>query len=422
MRICLIGATHVSHNPRLIREADSLSEEGNDVRVVAPSFIRDFGEGDARHFQHRRWRYKLVDYKPVGFRGRLRSVLVRGRRRIACELFYKTKRSRFVEAGFTPALKELMEAACEEPADWFIAHAHAALPVAAAAAGLWNARLGFDCEDLLSENDPHTREQVLWIERTYIERCDYVSVPSESLGERLSTDYRIKKTVLLRNVFPLGLAKGLEPPSVRLRNSKLRLHWFGKTIGAGRGLEEAVEACGQVKSHVELHLRGRWAIGYETILRDLSARSEVHLFAHPLMDHDELIGSLGRFDVGLALERADHGNYSVALTNKIGSYALGGLAIAATDTKGNREFFSRWPEAGFMYPCGKPEVLAKGLERWVHRQDDLVSSQQSSWNAARAGFSWDAEKANLLDVLNPSLVIRFAQNVRQTSGASDQVA
>lgn len=39
MRICLIGATHVSQSPRLLREADSLSEAGHDVRVIARSYI-----------------------------------------------------------------------------------------------------------------------------------------------------------------------------------------------------------------------------------------------------------------------------------------------------------------------------------------------------------------------------------------------
>ncbi len=402
MRICLIGATHVSQNPRLIREADSLCEEGHDVRVVAPAFIEDFSERDKRHLDRRRWRYTPVDYEALGFRGTLKSIWVRGGRRLARELYYRTQLSRFAEPGFTPALNSLIKAACLEPADWYIAHAHPALPVAAAAAARWGAKLGFDCEDLLAENDPETRREVLWIENRYLERCDYISVPSESLGKELSRNYRIKNLVLLKNVFPLMLAQGLIPPSLRQGTSRLRLHWFGKTIGIGRGLEEAVEACGLLKSHVELHLRGRWANGYEPVLQDLANRFEVPLFVHPLIDHDDLIKSLDQFDVGLALERPEHGNYSVALTNKVGSYALGGLAIAATDTRGHREFFSRWPAAGFLYQSGKPLDLAKGLERWFKQRETLKSSQQSSWNAARTGFSWDAEKATLLEVLTNS--------------------
>jgi glycosyltransferase involved in cell wall biosynthesis len=399
VRICLIAATHVSQNPRLLREADSLSEAGHEVRVVAPSFSSALAAQDNRHVARRQWKYHAVDYQPVGAMGKMRSVRIRGTRRLAQDLFRMTKLPILCEPGYTSALRALVRTAAREPADWFIAHAHPALPVAAAAARKWNAKLGFDCEDLLAANDPETADRVLQIERRYLRDCEYVSVPSACLGRELVKTYGVEAPIVLHNVFPLALARGLKHPAVRTANMKLRLHWFGKTIGSGRGLEDAVAAAGILGDNVELTLRGNWAAGFEPELEALAQRHGVNLIMCPLVDHDDLINAMGQFDVGLALERPDHGNYSLALTNKIGSYALAGLAIAATDTPGHREFFDHWPAAGLLYQAGNSRSLADGLRQWLADRACLRAAQQAAWDAARSRFCWDVEQREWLALL-----------------------
>jgi glycosyltransferase involved in cell wall biosynthesis len=402
VRICLIGATHVSQNPRLLREADSLSEAGHDVCVVAPSFIPVLVAQDNRHLARRQWQYRAVDYQPAGVFGKMRSISVRGKRRLAYDLFQKMKLPLLCEPGYTPALKSLITAASAEPADWVIAHAHPALPVAAAAAKRLNAKLGFDCEDLLAANDPETSDMVFQIEQRYLRDCDYVSVPSACLGRELVKTYGISTPIVLHNVFPLALAQGLDHPAVRTANMKLRIHWFGKTIGSGRGLEDAVEAAGILGDNVELILRGSWAAGFEHQLQTLARRNGVNLIICPPVDHDELVNAMDQFDVGLALERPHHGNYSLALTNKIGSYALAGLAIAATDTPGHREFLDPYPTAGFLYEAGNSRTLADGLGQWLTDKVSLRAAQQASWEAARTEFCWDLEKERFLKLFSNS--------------------
>lgn len=400
MRICLIGATHVSQNPRLLREADSLSEAGHEVRVVAPSFSPALAAQDNRHLARRQWKYHGVDYQPVGMFGKLRSISIRGKRRLANDLFQRIRFPILCEPGYTPALSALIRAASGEHADWFIAHAHPALPVAAAAAKRWNANLGFDCEDLLAANDPETSDMVLQIEKRYLRDCDYVSVPSACLGRELVKSYSIRTPIVLHNVFPVALARGLNHPAERTANMKLRLHWFGKTIGSGRGLEDAVEAAGFLGDNVELTLRGSWAAGFEHELQALARKHDVNLIIDPPVDHDDLINTMEQFDVGLALERPGHGNYSLAMTNKIGSYALAGLAIVATDTPGHREFLDPYPAAGFLYQAGNSRSLADGLRQWIANRECLRAVQQASWEAARTMFCWDLEKETFLKLLS----------------------
>jgi glycosyltransferase involved in cell wall biosynthesis len=295
------------------------------------------------------------------------------------------------EHGYTMALAEMRQLAAREQADWFIAHTQAALPVAAAAAARWNARLGFDCEDLLAHAPSEPRGLLRAIEAEYLPRCAYVSTASPLMAEQLERDHRIPPPVVLYNVFPLELADGILPPRERHSARVLRLHWFGQTIGPGRGLEDAVAALAHLPGEVELHLRGNASAGYREKLEALAGRERHRLFFLPPLEHDEVIRAMEAFDVGLALERADNGNYSRTVTNKLFSYLPAGLAVAASDTPGQRRVMSEIPAAGLLYPAGDAGALAEGLLNWVRDRQSLRAAQQASWDGARALFSWDRE-------------------------------
>ncbi|HEV8524982.1 MAG TPA: glycosyltransferase, partial [Terriglobales bacterium] len=359
MRICLVGATHPSFNPRLVREADALVDAGHQVRVVAPLYLPYADNREAALTENRGWRLQTVDFRPRGL-GSIRALAIRARRRVAEEIYRRYWPTPAIAAlGYAMAVPELHGVAAGEPADWFIAHTQAALPAAAEAARRWDARLGFDCEDLLAYAHDERREMVRAIETKYIRDCDYVSATSKAMGERLASDYGIVGPVVLYNVFPLELAKQMTAPPKRPLRSSVRLHWFGQTIGPGRGIEEAIEAMGHLPPEVELHLRGYPAAGFRSKLAELAETKSVaaRVVFHPPVAHDELIGTLDEFDVGLALERPEHGNYARTVTNKVFSYMLGGLAIAATDTPGQREILEQVPTAGFLYSAGQIGAL-----------------------------------------------------------------
>jgi glycosyltransferase involved in cell wall biosynthesis len=401
MRVCLIGAMHPSHNPRLLREADTLAEAGHEVRVVSPSYMPELALKDQRQFAHRNWRLQQVDYRPVGWRGKTRSFAIRGRRKLAQSAFEKSGGLKLAQYAYTAAFPELMALAVGEPADWFIAHAHAALPVAAKAAKRWNARLGFDCEDLLSVSGTDPVDIVKLIEEKYLPECDYVTVPSHAMANQLVQWYEIQTPIVLYNVFPLSLAEGMLSPLERTASEgkPLRLHWFSQTIGPGRGLEEVIEALSLLGGDSELHLRGMPARGYEEVLYSLARHHGLMLKLHPLVDHDDLIKTMDAFDVGLALERPENGNYSLTVTNKIGSYLLAGLAVVATDTPGQREVLNRVPGAGVLYRAGSPHELADALRPWLNDRQALLNVQQAAWNAARKRFCWDIEREAFLQLL-----------------------
>ena len=395
LRFCLVGAAHPCYNPRLVREADALAQAGHQVRVLAPLFNPALVETDRALMAHRCWRLERVDIlsRPGS---RLRSLWIRGRRRLAQEIGGRFPAPVLAEHGYVLALAEMRELAAREPADWFIAHTQAALPAAAAAAARWKARLGCDCEDLLAHAPNEPRAMLRAIEAEYLPRCDYVSTASPLMAEQLARDYAIAPPGVLYNVFPRELADGMAAPRERHGDRVLRLHWFGQTIGPGRGLEDAVAALAYLPAEVELHLRGNPSAGYGERLEALAGSERRRLFLLPPLEHDEVIRAMEPFDVGLALERPEDGNYSLTVTNKLFSYLLAGLAVAASDTPGQREVMSQVPAAGFLYRAADARALADGLLNWVRDREALRAAQQAAWDAARARFCWDREREKFL--------------------------
>jgi glycosyltransferase involved in cell wall biosynthesis len=401
MRVCLVGITHPCHNPRLVREADTLVRIGGTVRVVAIGTEKWLEQRDERLLRSRGWQLERVDLPSDLWAGKLRSVWMRGRRRLASAAFQQLKWAKFADYSACTSLPELTRLASAQPADWVIAHTQPALPVAAAAAKHWNSRLGFDCEDLLSEMGDASCEAMRAIELRYLPQCQYVSVTSDCMAAHLMKTYAIARPAVLYNVFPVSLAKGLMPPLARPAYSPLRLHWFSQTLGIERGLQDILEACARLGERVELHLRGHASEERKSVILDFAHRCGVtkSIKFHPLIEHDEVVKSMGQYDVGLALERRDHPNYSRTVTNKVFSYLLAGLAIAATDTPGQREILDQVPTAGFLYPAGNSTVLAEKLRNWINNPGLLFTAKQASWDAARSKFCWDIEETKFLQLL-----------------------
>ncbi len=398
MRFCLIGSSHPCYNPRLVREADTLVKAGHDVRVVAPAFSPALTALDERLMASRRWRLEHVDLCPSTGWSKYRSVFIRGRRKLAELGFPVIPLIRVADYASMPALPAMIRLACAEPADWFIAHTQLSLPVAAAAARRQQAFLGFDCEDLLAELGYESPEVIHQIEREYIPLCRYVTVPSEAIANRLREFYPGADYHVLYNVFPLKLAETLQLPSTRPSSRDLKCHWFSQSIGPGRGIEDAIEAIRILGSGVRLYLRGHFVAGYEDVIRERVRRCTVTDLVEflPLIDHDDLIASLADFDVGLALEQPGNGNTSRTVSNKLFSYLLAGLAVAASDTEGQREVMARLPAAGFLYAAGNPRELAEGLRHWMDDPGALKAAKRAAWQAGRETYCWDVAEEKFL--------------------------
>jgi glycosyltransferase involved in cell wall biosynthesis len=409
MRICLISSVHPWVNPRLVKEADLLASLGHDVSVVTKRVDRWSDERDLHLLAGKPWpatRVNLLRHDPAG-RWRWFGTAIRSRAALAG---YRVSGAlRWAEEGYCRGFADVLQAALSTRADLFIAHTQGALPIAARAARRTGARYAFDCEDLLAEEtadglaNATLRQAILDIERAYLPGAAHVTATSKAMATYLAGIYSIEPRVVL-NVFPLTELSGIPRPAARAHRETTELVWMSATLGARRGLEDAVGALAKLPPTTRLTLFGRMLPSFESEFLSLIAKLGVsrRVAIKPIPEPAQVMSTVSRFDVGLSLDLNDSLNRSLTICNKVFLYLQAGLLLAATDTPGQREIVDTVPRAAVLYRPGDVEALAARLAPFVAERRRLSEAQEVAWQAGQQRYNWDREREVFLDALQAS--------------------
>jgi hypothetical protein len=295
---------------------------------------------------------------------------------------------------------ELVKAASAEPADLIYGGTTGGLAAVAVAARRCGTRYALDLEDFHS-GESEASDQVLshglarQIEDRILGQAAFLTTSSEGIAQAYHESYGVAPNVI-HNTFDLPQ----KPPDfARARPDVLRLYWFSQTIGAGRGLEDAITAMGIADVAGELTLRGRPAVGYLEGLRQLAhARApRLRLLHEPPAPPDAMVDLSRGYDIGLALEQVQVRNHQIAQSNKLFTYLLAGNAIAMTDTPGQHPVGVDIGAAAGLVPPGDVAALASVFSRWAREPVTLDAARRAAWEAARRRWHWQhADERGLL--------------------------
>lgn len=359
---------------------------GHDVFVVAPIIEKTALERDRRLIATRRWDVSRVDCSQGTRR------VVRGMVRRLLPYLPNSVGARF---GYVYGYHLTVERIVAARPEVVLAQAVPAGLAGAEAARVLSVPLILDCEDVLSEMDGEDPSLARWMEDYGIARASRVLATSRSMAAFLESRYARKFDVVYNAFDPCTGKKsraGTRHAEGASPTRKLRIVWVGQTIGVGRGIEQAADACWKHGCNVELHLIGR--VGDEFKAR-LDAINPTITY-HPLVDHDGLVGVLSDFDVGLAIEPGHRQNYDWTITNKAFLYLSAGLAVIASDTEGNRELMLDREGAGVYVARALGNDLERGISLVLERGIGEIRS-----NAARmlGTWSWSAMQSAYCDLV-----------------------
>jgi glycosyltransferase involved in cell wall biosynthesis len=346
----------------------------------------------------RSWDWTVVDYDRAskwatylrtGVRQRAAQWLARGVGVHRCPMSV-------VVRAYSRVHSELLRAAAAAPADFYYGGTTGALAAAAAAGRRAGVPYALDLEDFHSaEQDDSAVARLAHglaerIEQDVLRGAVFLTASSDAIAAAYARGYGVSP-IPIHNTFPLPPA----PPDFTPSNGNgLRLCWFSQTIGPRRGLEDAVHAMGRAGIPGELHVRGRAIPDYLHSLRSLAARQAPHLelVRHEPCAPDALLDLCRGYDVGLAAEPGFSENNRLALSNKAFTYILAGLAVALTDTPGQRLLAAELGEGALVYAPGDVEALARGLQRWAADTSCLTRAKRASWAAAERRWHWEHPK------------------------------
>jgi glycosyltransferase involved in cell wall biosynthesis len=394
--IGIVTGAHLCRNPRVVKEAGALREAGHRVTVLGPALEAGLAEEDvglaaAGGFEH----VYVVDVREHSA-SRLRHRLVR---RAAVEAVGRLGLQRPEALGY--GVRDTLAAARELCADLTIGHQEVGVFVAAQLLREGQ-RAGADIEDWHSEDQLLTRAQrpqrvLRASEAVVLRRGTHVTTTSEALAHALAARYDASEPSVLYNAFPWADREELDGAEEdRSDRSRPSLHWVSQTIGPGRGLETLCEALALVEHPVDVHLRGRSDVATEAWLRAQFPSDRGHrLSLHGLVPAAELLSRIAEHDVGLALEQKEPPSRDLTVTNKVLHYLVGGLAVVATDTGGQREVAAAAPEAVRL--CAMDAVsMGEAISAIVAEPAALDAAKAAAVRAARDLFCWERQVPVLL--------------------------
>jgi glycosyltransferase involved in cell wall biosynthesis len=399
-RSVLILTGHVlCNNPRVTKEADALSEAGWQVEVAGGWLDSALVERDRALLADRSWTFTpVIDVS--GDTPKTSRLKLRVRARIGRVIGSRCRMENRWQLGY--ATPELAAAARRSHADVVIAHSEQALW---AAAQLPPGRcVGVDMEDWFSEDVPSDarRERPVallrGLERTLLRRAGHSSCPSAAMSRALAIEYGCRPPSVVYNAFPWSDRKVLDGLAKdRIDRRRPSLYWVSQTLGPGRGLEDLVAALPHVTHEAEIHLRGQPAAGFERVF--LGRAPDVwrpRIFVHDVTPNSEVLSRIAEHDIGFAGEIANCRSRNLTVTNKLLHYLLGGLAVVASDTAGQREVAERAPDAIRLYRAGDPISLAHALNELLTDSARLQGAKAASLRAAEQTFCWERQSSSLV--------------------------
>ncbi len=414
-RICIVTPGSLSSNPRVVKEADALAAAGYRVRVVFTQDMEQHVAFDVGVTQNRDWQAVPIRWTKSGWGPRL----LRYRTGLRQALFRRLaqsgwRREPVAELANARLYRELLRAACREPADLIIAHYVPALSAAYRAAKRLRVPFAFDAEDdhfgefTAEEKDSLTARLVDHLQAKYLPQCVYISTASEGIADALVERYGVASASPVHNVFAWADRKELDGAVNDRRGPGLSLIWFSQVIGLNRGLQDVIRAAGLVRGNLQVHLRGNLYPEVKSALDELARESSVagRVYYHPPVPPSELLSRTAEHDIGMAVEQPVSRNRLQTCTNKVFFYMLAGVAIAATDTPGQRRILESAPEACCLYRPGDYRALADHLQRYLDDPAALHRAKAAALDAARDRWNWERESERLLELVADALARR----------------
>jgi hypothetical protein len=398
-KVAIISSGQPSLNPRLVKEADALTNAGYEV-VVLYTYWNEWGtRHDEPLLSEKKWKAIRLGGGPDQPIAWFFSRLIH---KTAVLMLQKTGNYRaFADIAIARGSYFLIKGAKKHRADLYIAHNLGALPAVVKTARFYKKPCGFDAEDFHRQevNDDvnsYNFKIASAVEDKYLPAVNYLTASSPLIAEKYALLFKRTVTCVL-NVFPKTPLLSV----IQNKDKPLKLFWFSQTIGPKRGLETIIDSLGLTAIPIELHLLGRPAEGFKQHLLQLAQNAGIEnknmIFYEPI-PAGHLPAMTAQFDIGLASETGFCLNNNIALSNKLFTYIQNGLAVAASNTPAQSAFMQQYPQTGKTY-CNAKE-LSIILTTYHQNRELLFQTKKDAYKIGQTVLNWEIESRKFLNIIN----------------------
>ncbi|RFZ95605.1 hypothetical protein D0C36_08835 [Mucilaginibacter conchicola] len=402
-KIVIITSGQPALNPRLVKEADALTEAGHKVVVIYAYWNRWGHLFNQKLLEEKSWTTICAGGNPET--NKVIYTLSKIVYKLSTLFTRLTGKMWLAEWAIGRPAPFLMRAAAKQTADLYIGHNLAALPATIKAAKKQKQPCGFDAEDLHRyevSSDPNHPDVILksFIEDKYLPQLDYLTVSSQPIGSAYQQLFPLSAPKIVRNVFPKS---DITPPPLNRPNMPIRLFWFSQTLGSQRGLQDIAGALAKLsRERFELHLLCDQPAYTLSFKKELIACG-INIFFYDPLPADQIVAFASQFDIGLATEPGFSINNDFALSNKLFTYLQAGLFIIASATTAQKAFIEQYPDVGSLFQSGNIQALITLLSALEDNPVTIKTGQAASIKLARTELNWEAEKLVFLSATDEAM-------------------
>lgn len=396
MKICLITSGQPSANPRLIKEAFSLLNQGYIVSVIWCPISPWADSFDDMLFKN----YPTITWLQAGYHYKKQKYLYwySRIRRKTWEIFYYLLGNSCNSAISSTVLfsQELMAKASESHFDIYIGHNLGALPAIVNASKKFKSKCIFDFEDFhRGESDEGSIQSrmVRDIEAQYLPFVDFITTASPAISSAYKIIFPHKKINTINNYFPLSYAVDHVK---KLPSNPLKLFWFSQFVGKQRGLQVAIKAMSFFSlNEITLTLLGNSSKEikeyFYSYIDELGLNHSQLTFIDPVSEN-EIAELASLHHIGLASEFVHNQNRDLCLTNKLFMYLFSGNAIVATNTSAQKYFLEDNPGIGSLYEQEDAIALSRVLKNYIENPELLDNHRNNSLQLGKEKCNWNVEQ------------------------------
>ena len=407
MKVCFVGANHISQDTRAVREAISLANAGAKVVIASAdnssspmlddSSVKVILTGENHPPQHP----VLSKMETMRIIGRLtwyfplNRVLSWTRRRS-----YLKWTKRCQDARWRKLEKAVVE---EEPDVIQCVNLYSALPALRAAKRLdcllvydsyeyWQAVIS---DPLRANLFPSSMTKLLIArEREIAQSSAAVITVNEMIASKIEKNYGINGVKVIYNG-PLAVQKNIAPT-----RQPIKLLVQG-SYQENLNVENVIRAMSILGDGYSLTLQG---IGMDNdLLRDFISSQGLknEVLIADLVSLEETVSFAARHDIGIYTAGTHHNgfydeNFDLSAPNKIFTYMAAGLALAVTELKFSSNIVRSY-NAGVVLSNTSPEDIAHGIQMLASNASQLDSCKQNSL-AASKDYLWEKQADKLVSV------------------------
>lgn len=404
-KICMFVMNRVVTDARVLREAETLANNGYDVAVVG------LGGDRSEDFINKGIRVVLLKipliYRFAMDKKKKKSVKEMERHSSPgvekdaaffrrAMIFLKKMINDIGEISYVLSANIAMASAGRKlKADVYHSHDLNTLLAGYLSSRITKAKLVYDFHEAYIEQFPPGTYTRIWrfvysfLEKILIKKSDRLITVCDSLRNWAVENYGISGVAVIMNV------SRYIRPDMRSEKHGGKIVLYQGIYMKDRGLEQLIESVKYFNPGIKLILRGKGVIDdyLRQIVKDENLEDRVE-FAPPVK-MEELVKYASEADIGVIPYIATNLNNKFTTPNKLFEYMTAGLAIAGSDLPELRNIIIG-NNLGRLFNPTDPKGIAKVINEILSDEVLLSGLKNNSLKAARDKYNWEKESRKLI--------------------------